>query len=634
MLPLLCLGCGIISNGFFRLPVVVFYIFLCAAFLSVLFIPRQRWIPFFLYGGIFLSGLAARPEVPALPEDAGYFAGRCEETLGQGVYVFSVSGWRLYLRASDSVPVFSPGDSLYTYGRLSPLNSSANTGEFDYNRYLKQKGINGRLIPYGSVVRSGYSGRGLIFFRQLRKRCVEKVDRLWKNREQGAVVKALCLGYKEDLPREVKERFTATGTVHLLAVSGLHTGALYLLLVFLFRCAGLSGPKARLAIFPLLWGYACLTGLSPSVVRAAGILSFIIAGNAFTRDYTTFNSIAASAFFTLLFKPALLYTVSMQMSYAAYTGIVVLYPFFRTFTEKLPFFLKPVCSLALVSFSAQLATMPLSAFYFHTVNPLGILTNLLAVPLATLLLYSSFFLLLLPLAWGTKLVFLTGGCCDLLFFCLDKFGFAGQRIENLYPDGIRVAGLYAIMGAGMLYPIFRKRYVFRFLLAGTTGLLVYVCFSTFRVRNRQEIAVFHLYGKSCVLLNCKGTYTFLYSSADSADVPRILPYIRYNRLFPSSYPKHFIFTGGMYTDMYFVSGKEKVWLVMPGNLPSGEATVWIICRDVYPDRLKTRTSFPATVVLDASNRFSCIRKWEEFCRERDILLLKTQNEGTVTIPLE
>lgn len=634
LFPLLCLGGGIVSSGFFRLPVVFFYVFSGIAFLLFLFAPRHFSLPLFLYGGIFLVGLSCCPRPVVLSEGCGYLSCRCEELLGQGGYVFSVSGCRLYLKMSDSLSVFAPGDSLYAYGRVFPLKNRKNNGEFDYDRYLKQKGVTGRFIPDGSFIKSVHSGDNFAFFPYLRKKLGEKIDRLWNDREQRAVVKALCLGYKEESFREVRVRFAETGTVHLLAVSGLHTGALYLLLVFVFRCVGLSGPKSRLLILPLLWGYACLTGLSPSVVRAAGILSFVIAGNAFTRDYTTFNSIAASAFFTLLFSPALLYTVSMQMSYAAYTGIVVLYPFFEKFRKKIPFFLRPVYSLAAVSFSAQLATLPLSAFYFHTLAPAGIVTNLLAVPLATLLLYASFLLLLLPVAWGMKLVFLARGCCDLLFFCLDKFGFAGQRIEGLYPDAVWIIGFYVVLGTGMLYPMVRKRYLFRLLLAGMGGLLVYSCFSVFRDRSRKEIAVFHLYGKSCVLLNYKGSYTFLYSSADSADVFRILPYVRRNRLSLSDYPENFILTEGMYADFCFKGRSGNIRLLLPGGEPSGEAAVWIVCRNVYPDRWKDSTFLPGTVVLDASNHFVCIRKWEEFCRERDLVLLKTEDHGTLTLLLE
>ena len=132
--------------------------------------------------------------------------------------------------------------------------------------------------------------------------------------------------------------------------------------------------KSRLILIPLIWLVACITGLSPSACRAATILSFITIGEAFRQETIPLNAIAAAAFFSLLIHPELLYSVSFQMSYAAYTGIILIYPLMRI--KKMHKYLRPLYSLLCISFSAQAMTLPIMAYYFHTISLNRIFINL------------------------------------------------------------------------------------------------------------------------------------------------------------------------------------------------------------------------------------------------------------------
>ncbi|MBK7409721.1 MAG: ComEC/Rec2 family competence protein [Saprospirales bacterium] len=144
-----------------------------------------------------------------------------------------------------------------------------------------------------------------------------------------SVATAMVLGYKEELPEEVRTTYAQTGASHVLAVSGLHVGLIYLLLTGLLRK---GNTRKVIRIFNTLlcragiWGFALLTGATPSVVRASTMFSFILVGKQLGRGISIFNSIAASAFLLLLINPFWLFNIGFQLSYLAVLGIVVFQP--------------------------------------------------------------------------------------------------------------------------------------------------------------------------------------------------------------------------------------------------------------------------------------------------------------------
>lgn len=219
--------------------------------------------------------------------------------------------------------------------------------------------------------------------------------------DELATVGALTLGYKDDIDPEVRRHFQASGAAHVLAVSGLHTGIIYGLLVWLLTLGGRIRPMHEnkwgrraisAVIIAVMWGYAWLTGMTPSVVRAVLMVSLFEIGRMFYRQSFSLNTIAAAAVLILLVKPSDLWSVSFQLSFAATAAIVVMvngmgkvfhYRELRqTFTGRL---VNWVIALMLVSIAAQLGTLPITIYYFGQVSSYFLLTNLIVLPLATLL---------------------------------------------------------------------------------------------------------------------------------------------------------------------------------------------------------------------------------------------------------
>ena len=402
----IALAGGIICSEYFTFSGGIY----CLPLLSIAFLVRKSRLlaDLLLLGCVFFIGKEISTiKIPEFPDKTPYLIqGRCSEILTNHHYILSVGKQHYYVNHIHTDTFYQPGDSLHFFAQIIPFQYTKKPGEFSYTRYLKQKQVFHQLIPLSPIEKKGSSHTLSSFFYQLRERIREKTNLLTSDPICQNLINALCLGYKNDLDAEFRNLFSTTGTIHLLSVSGLHTGALYLFFLFLLKHLGFKHRKSELFLLPILWTYASLTGLAPSVVRASTILSFMTLGKIFHRSYTPLNALTASAFFTLLINPSAIYSISFLLSYSAYAGILILYPFLYQLPGHLPAYLSKIYACCCVTIAAQLPTLPLCAYFFHSVNINGFIANLIAVPIATLFLYGAACCLILPLWIAHPLCFL------------------------------------------------------------------------------------------------------------------------------------------------------------------------------------------------------------------------------------
>jgi competence protein ComEC len=204
-----------------------------------------------------------------------------------------------------------------------------------------------------------------------------------------AVGAALLLGYTPGLDKDIRQTFAATGASHVLSISGLHFSIIYGILYFLFSFSG-NHKRGRILrqaiILPLLWFFVFLTGMGPSVIRAAVMISLWGVGNAFLYKSFTINTLCAAAFFMLLYNPFNLYDAGFQLSFSAVMAILLINPHLVKLYESRNPMIRYVWELSCVSTSAQLGTTPLSMYYFHQFPLLFLVTNLFAVPMTAVIL--------------------------------------------------------------------------------------------------------------------------------------------------------------------------------------------------------------------------------------------------------
>ncbi|TKD60971.1 ComEC/Rec2 family competence protein [Flavobacterium sp. ASW18X] len=301
---------------------------------------------------------------------------------------------------NDNKIEFTIGELLVTPYRPESVKPPFNPHQFNYKRYLQTIGVHHQLsvasydiLPTGKVKSSI-----LTWVAQRRQKIIAQLKTEAFGPQELAVVQALVLGQRNDLTENTYNAYKKAGAIHLLAVSGLHVGVVLLLLQFLLSPLKYwsKGRNLGLLLSILgLWCYALFTGLSPSIVRATTMFSFISYALWLNRPTNTFNILALSYFFMLLWQPNFLFQVGFQLSYAAVFAIAWLYPSLQRFWYPDNKILLKLWQLISVSIAAQIGVLPLSLFYFHQFPSLFFIANILIIPFLGLVLGLGFLVLFL-----------------------------------------------------------------------------------------------------------------------------------------------------------------------------------------------------------------------------------------------
>lgn len=302
------------------------------------------------------------------------------KSAGQKVLLYTNSD--VLKRGVKVLAVFSPKE----------IRNSGNPGSFNAETFWMSKGIRhigfitdedyrilsvedvGVLHRYAEVTRSYISG---------------SLNEL--PADQSGVLHALLLGEKGDLSTEIRDRFANAGAMHLLAVSGLHIGIIAFIILFFFKQFPrlFSNLSAHMIVVILLWAYAYVTGLSPSVTRAVLMFSLLILSRLARGQYEPINVLAFSAFIVIVINPLVIYDIGFQLSYLAVLGIFI---FYDRLAELLSADNKVINWLwqgTAIGLSAQLATAPLTLYYFHQFPNYFVISNLGIMLLAAALMFTA-----------------------------------------------------------------------------------------------------------------------------------------------------------------------------------------------------------------------------------------------------
>lgn len=391
------------------------------------------------------------------------------ELLGQGTdedVVVASGRVMAYFRKTESALNLGYGDLLAFFAPLEELSPPKNPDEFDYRKYLERRGIvkrayldGGDWWPVGV-----WQGNPLFAFSyRFRDRLLDAMRRSGISEDEFGVGAAILLGYDESLPAQLRQNYVAAGSMHILCVSGMHVGIIYLLASFVLGLLG-KGKRAvlfkRLILLGLIWFYALLTGLSPSVLRASMMISFLIFGELIHRKGFALNSIAASAFILLLINPNNLFAIGFQLSYAAVVGIVLLQkPIYRLLYVKYKL-LDKMWEITAVSLAAQIAVMPFAVYYFHQFTPYFWLSNLLMTPLSFLVIL--FGMVLLLVSWVPALNVVMGTLVGKSLYLMNEVVSNIERlpyslIKGLYMDDIQFAMSLMLLVLLMLFVVLKKK---------------------------------------------------------------------------------------------------------------------------------------------------------------------------------
>ncbi|WP_421763219.1 ComEC/Rec2 family competence protein [Ekhidna sp.] len=440
--------------------------------------------------------------------------------LGSDSIVKTSGEIHLYIRKDSSIQRAYYGDKLAVYGSLYPIPGPDNPNEFDYQKYLKRQNILSHSFVRPNdvkIISSNPSNSFLAYAFSLRENASETIDKYILNSREKGIAKALLLGIKDHLDNDIKKAYSAAGAMHVLAVSGLHVGIIFLILQGVFgrlRKTGKIGKYAFACISILIiWLYASLTGLSPSVLRAATMFSFIAIGQIATREGNIYNTLSFSGFMLLLIDPYLIYSVGFQLSFAAVVGIVYIQSkLYRLFHFNW-WILDKAWSITCVSIAAQLATFPLSAFYFHQFPTYFLISNLIVIPSSFLMLLSGISMIIIEPFFSSLSKILGQGLNQLIWFLNEIISyvhrFPNSLIEWIHLDQLGLVFTYAIvitMIVGFHYKSF-KTLVFSSLLG--FGFIVWTLI-THQIQHERKELVFYELANTTAIDYIKGHASQLY----------------------------------------------------------------------------------------------------------------------------
>ncbi|HBU69465.1 MAG TPA: hypothetical protein DEE98_03670 [Elusimicrobia bacterium] len=371
------------------------------------------------------------------------------------------AGGKLLVNSYLKTPPPGPGAVLEIKAKIKKPPSAKNASGFDYAAYLRRQNIFAtanalEVRQIGAIklpfyLRAAYSVKDDI---------IDTVYHYLPG-EAARILVPMLVGDKSSLTSRDKRVFTDAGIMHILVVSGLNVAYFTALFVFIFRISGLTRRQSYLLSIPFIFLFAVITGANPPVLRASVMAAFVILSMSLRRDPDIIHSIALSALIILIINPQSVFDASFQLSFAATLGIVSLYPRINRLFESSPYLIRKLPgSLFSVSLAAQLAVLPLIAYYFNRVQVIGLISNIVIVPLTGVITISGMALYLLHFVPG-PLAGLASLICSKTIFLMLSLGnfFASLDISSFNipsPSIFQICLYYALLWASFT---FKKYYI-------------------------------------------------------------------------------------------------------------------------------------------------------------------------------
>lgn len=407
-----------------------------------------------------------------------------------------------YLQKDSRCDTLGPGMMIRARGFLDGFEPRTAGDGFDYRAYLAGRGVAFSVYldstDWEPVQGIHHSIRTISL--TVRRSMISRLDMELPNTDKGemAILASLLVGYRGDLGPETREQFIRSGSMHILAISGLHVGILYFIPFFLVRKIRrplLLRIICSILVLLLLWSYALITGMSSSVTRAAGMCSLYEVSRLTGRRTIIIQVMSIAALFMVLMRPAIVFESGFQLSFMAMAGIGM---FFRRLSSLLPDrqselkikgyrfgfhgrFLKWCWKLTCISFSAQLGTAPLVIFHFGQYPSFSIPGNLIILPMAGAILYCG--MLFFCLAWVPALA---GGLSGILYHLARGInlvtgtiaGLPCASIGGMDLSSLQVFLLYILILLFYLY--LEKRHI-KLLMAILTAVILMSSLSSFQM---------------------------------------------------------------------------------------------------------------------------------------------------------
>ncbi|MFH1120726.1 MAG: ComEC/Rec2 family competence protein [Bacteroidota bacterium] len=606
-------------------------------------------------GNVYVAELI---EPPAERENSYKFTVEVK-LLWSGGKLFPVKGKVLAYAQKDSlVAGLGYGSEIIFSASPEPVRKPANPGEFDYARYLAVKNVFHQVyFGKGNLVSTGKTGgnRLKMFALTARNRLLETMKQNGISGHEYPVAAALLIGYDDLLDASQRQAYSGAGVVHILCVSGLHVGIVFLIADYLFFF--LRKRKKAVWLRPVLiilviWLYAVITGLAPSVLRASLMFSLITIGKSLNRQAHTYNTLAASAFILLVISPGMIYDLGFQLSYGAVAGIVTFQPHIRNFFNTTNKVYGYLWSMINVSIAAQLLVTPISIYYFHQFPNYFLIANLIAIPLSGILIYTGvifIFLSFIPFLGKIAAAIMVVQIKLLNSTVVFIEGLPGAVSQNLYLSTFATLVLYCLLFFCFMWYLQKdRRWLYPVLMA---CLLLAAEHTAIAIkRPNQQMMVVHSLNRHTAIGFTSGIHQHLICDSAIISKPSILDYslkssrirsgirkISYNHLTAYCHDGGCLPGLKLFGNGFFQFFGKKGLVISPSvNLPEGRRQLkvdYVILTSNTRFKLEKLSShFPgAHFIADASNPLRRCNSWAQEAARQGLHFYSVRESGALVI---
>lgn len=397
--------------------------------------------------------------------------------------------------ARTDVTSFHIGDIIRFRNNLQPIED---VGVFDgYASMMLSHGIAWQqYLPSSHIQFLRHEPTLATKMLSIRDRFTAFIDRTSLHTNTKQFIQAIILGDRSNLDEETQIEFSSVGVAHMLALSGFHLGIIILIInVFLYPTAFFIHKKMRLFLLMIgIWGFALITGMSISVLRAAIMATVMIIAAIMEKKRSGINTICAAAFFILLFNPVAILNISFQLSFLTCAAIIVygnqINNLFKHNKRKR--YIIRTANIAIISIVAFISSWMLSAYYFHSIPLLFLPANIIAsVFVSTIFITSIIYLPLYAFGWDIHWI---ASLNDMLLNLLNQWchtiGIWQPSVDNVYIHGA-VPWIY--IGAMIFYAIWMEVRQNHWLLntANLTMMACALCIIFLPVKSSSECLSLH-----------------------------------------------------------------------------------------------------------------------------------------------
>ena len=341
--------------------------------------------------------LVLRIDEPLQQKQKSYKAYGYVESIVNNDTIIDCKGKLILYFSKDSISSqLKYGDRILIHKNLQRIKNSGNPGAFNYEQYAAMQSTFHQVFlkPVDWIKLDKNNSH---WFKQFifttRQNIVAILQKnLPANKDVLGIAEALLIGYTNDLDRDLVKAYSNTGVVHIIAISGMHLGLIYILLIWIFAKIPVINQSKILQVILMLtclWLFAILTGAAASVLRSAVMFTFITVGKNLAKKSSIYNSLAASGFVMLCYHPYFLWDVGFQLSYLAVVGIIVFQPAIYNWWYVKNKLANEIWKLMAISLAAQVLTFPICIYYFHQFPNFFLITNIIAVPLSSVILFTE-----------------------------------------------------------------------------------------------------------------------------------------------------------------------------------------------------------------------------------------------------